>query len=77
MLLIDGYMNALLTKLILCRVIESFEGVAAVFAQQLPLNEKQNFTTSSVTLVAEMVQILKLTTCTILRNGVLTLFLTD
>jgi hypothetical protein len=40
---------------LLCSVIESFEGVAAVFAQQLSLNEKQNFTTPSITLVTEMV----------------------
>ena len=38
-----------------CSVVESFEGVAAVFAQQLPFDEKQNFTTPSVVLVAEMV----------------------
>ena len=40
----------------ICSVIESFEGVTAVFAQQLPLNEKQNFTTLSVTLVTELVK---------------------
>ena len=36
-------------------VVESFERVASTYAQQLSLNETQNFTTASLTLVTELV----------------------
>ena len=36
-------------------VVESFERVASTYAQQISLNETQNFTTASLTLVTELV----------------------
>ena len=36
-------------------VVESFEAVISLYAQQLTLNESQNFTAPSLTLVAELV----------------------
>ena len=38
-----------------CSVVESFEAVISHYAQQLTLNESQNFTAPSLTLVAELV----------------------
>ena len=36
-------------------VVESFEVVVSIYAQQLPLNENQTFTMPSLTLYAELV----------------------
>ena len=36
-------------------VVESFEAIISLYAQQLTLNESQNFTAPSLTLVAELV----------------------
>ena len=36
-------------------IVESFEVVISTYAQQLSLNEIQNFTTPSLTLVTELV----------------------
>ena len=37
------------------RVIESFERIVSLYAQQLPLNETQCFVTPSLTLITELV----------------------
>ena len=37
------------------RVVESFEVVTSLYTQQLSLNESQNITASSLTVVAELV----------------------
>ena len=39
-------------------MVQSFEVVVYVFAQQLSINETQNFTLSSLTVVAELVSLL-------------------
>jgi hypothetical protein len=56
---IDVYYNATTLSLILhidnFSVIASFETVISTYAQQLSMNEIQNFTTPSLTLVTELV----------------------
>lgn len=44
-----------------CSIVELFEIVVSTYAQQLSLNETQNFTTLSLTLVVELVIISYLT----------------
>ena len=39
-------------------MVQSFEVVVYVFAQQLSINERKNFTLSSLTVVAELVSLL-------------------
>ena len=52
------YINQLLLLYCLSySVVQSFEVVISLYAQQLSLNETQNFTSPSLTLVAELVSI--------------------
>ena len=51
--------------LFFCSVIQSFETVVSIYAQQLPLNENQTFVMPSLTLVAELVS-----TCVIIGYSV-------
>ena len=38
-----------------CSVLQSFEEVVSLYAQQLPMNGKQTFTAPSLVVVAELV----------------------
>lgn len=42
------------------RVVQSFETVVYLFAQQLGLNETQNITLNSLTIIAELVRLLEI-----------------
>ena len=47
------------------RVVQSFEVVVYLFAQQLNVNETQNITLNSLTVVAELVRLLVIIACCI------------
>lgn len=42
------------------RAVQSFETVVYLFAQQLGLNETQNITLNSLTVIAELVRLLEI-----------------
>ena len=52
---VASYVRMVVNHELLCRVVQSFEVVVYLYAQQLTLNDTQNFTLPLLTVVAELV----------------------